>query len=170
MLRIQWTDPRGGSAAWHDDYVRILSAAGMSAYPDDLGSDSDESTVFAYDGDDPVGIAQGRVVRNGFEACFGHFEFLPRPQAMLDKLAVLPGVQGHGVGRLLIREFAARMLLNECATHVALWVDQATPWEGRVKFFESCGFSSLHEGSDRGEELPPFGAEIASLVESNARS
>ncbi|MEU4674797.1 GNAT family N-acetyltransferase, partial [Amycolatopsis sp. NPDC023774] len=93
-----------------------------------------------------------------FNERFGPFELLPVPQAMLDKVAVVPDAQGRGVGRLLVREFAAGMSSRGC-THVALMVDQSTPWEGRVKFFASCGFRSLIEGSD--DDL--LGAEITAL-------
>jgi GNAT superfamily N-acetyltransferase len=157
LLTVRWIDdPYSGSVAWHADYQRILDAAGMR-----IGYRvPKQPTVFVFDGDEAVGVAQGHVVRDGFNERFGPFESLPVPQSMLDKVAVLPAAQGRGLGRLLVREFATGMSSKWGATHVALLVDQSTEWENRVKFFESCGFSSLIEGSD--DDL--LGAEISTLL------
>ncbi|WP_432854872.1 GNAT family N-acetyltransferase [Amycolatopsis sp. CA-161197] len=158
MLTTRWVDPSDGSVAWQDDFQHILEAAEMQIDPMYRRYVAKDPIVFAFDCDAVVGVAQGHMVRHGFNERFGPFELLPVPQAMLDKVAVVPDAQGRGVGRLLVREFAAGMLSRGC-THVALMVDQSTPWEGRVKFFASCGFRSLIEGSD--DDL--LGAEITAL-------
>ncbi|MEU0533424.1 GNAT family N-acetyltransferase [Amycolatopsis tolypomycina] len=120
---------------------------------------TDYSIIFALDDDEVVGVARGEVVRDGFNERFGAFDLLPLPQGMLHELAVVPDARRRGVGRLLVREFASRISSQGC-THVALMVDQSTQWEDRVKFFESCGFYSLIEGSD--DDL--LGAEIKTLL------
>lgn len=162
MLTTQWVDPSSGSMTWQDDYQYLLEAAEMTVDPMYVRyvARSKEPIVFALDGNVAVGVAHGHLARDGFNERFGPYASLPGPQAMLDRIAVLPDRQGCGIGRLLLREFAVGMLEWGC-THVALMVDQSTPWEKRVKFFESCGFRSLIEDSD--DDL--LGIEIATLLD-----
>lgn len=159
VLTTQWIDPHNGSMSALADYERVLFEAGM--YTDERTPFlNDDLVLFAFDDDELVGVALGRLAKGGFTEWFGHFESLPIPQGILDKLAVVPKAQGRGVGRALVREFAAGLTSHGC-THLALTVDQSTPWEERVKFFESCGFYSLREDTNH----EALGAAIKTLLE-----
>lgn len=158
MLTTRWVDPSSDSAAWLTDYRRILEVAEMRTDPMPRHR-SGNPAVFAFEGEEALGVALGHVSREGFNERFGEFASLPGPQAMLDKLAVVPAARGRGIGQLLVREFAAGVAERRC-THVALLIDQSTPAGERVGFFLSCGFRSLIEGS--ADDL--FGAEIATLL------
>ncbi|MEU4675310.1 hypothetical protein AB0F91_47120 [Amycolatopsis sp. NPDC023774] len=68
MLTTRWVDPSDGSVAWQDDFQHILEAAEMQIDPMYRRYVAKDPTVFAFDCDAVVGVAQGHMVRDGFDA------------------------------------------------------------------------------------------------------
>ncbi|NGY63417.1 GNAT family N-acetyltransferase [Lentzea sp. NEAU-D13] len=110
-----------------------------------------------------VGIVHARFNLETYNNRFGELEGLPRPQCMLDKIAVLPTARRSGVGKLLMRETATEAQRYGCS-HLALMVDWSTELRDRVEFFKACGLRSLVSGRD--DDL--FGADLETVLRSTA--
>ncbi|MFE0023391.1 GNAT family N-acetyltransferase [Amycolatopsis sp. NPDC059021] len=166
MLTIQRINP-GEPPVWHPDLLQVLEAADVRTDGYESPAEvADDLVLLAVDEGRVLGVAVGHPTTTPFDDSFGRFgrfASLPVPQAWLDVIAVLPTARRRGAGRLLVRVFADIMSSRGC-THVVLKVDQATSWEARVAFFESCGFSLLEGGDD---DLR--GAEITTLLEACRR-
>lgn len=161
MVNVRWPDA-SNKARLGMDVWNVFNQAGMRA--DDYRNRPprrwfDELAVAEDGARRVVGAVQARFNQEYDEELFGEFSGLPGLQCYVEKIAVLPSLQGAGVGTLLMHETADEARRQRC-THLALRTDWTTEWKGRVKLFKRCGLRSLVP--EREDDL--YGADVETIL------
>jgi len=113
-------------------------------------------TFVAWHGHDLVGMLTGSFDSNFHESgAFDSFDLPPAPHAFLDRLHVLASSRGEGIGRALLRHYAAEAAARRC-TFIGGSLDLSSDPTGRRAFFERLGLPV--------RDFDNFGAPVSEFV------